>query len=358
MLPKSVSRARIGLAMWMYNLLGIRRPLTSQILVTKYCNLNCKMCFVYPLDKKEKIANTKEPTFEQLEYLIDESCKLGAQVIVPFGGEPLLRKDIGEIIKAIKQRNRYCLLYTNGTYVEEKINDLLPVDQLVISIDGDEHTNDSIRGKGVYKKAIAALELALEHGIVCRLHSCLIPETICTLEHMSALSKKYDVMINYGYCDITAFTKPAEKDISLGREDVIAFLKRYYEMKKSGVRISTPARVIKECIRIMEDWPVDNTILSKSEAKEFSKLRIPRCALASSNIYIDSDGSAYPCLPLWGKEVNPPNVYELGLRKAWNYYKKLDCHQCASIFTIEKSLFYSFDVMTLLQYISGYQFLR
>ena len=42
----------------------------------------------------------------------------------------------------------------------------------------------------------------------------------------------------------------------------------------------------------------------------------------------------------------------------WDYYKELDCHQCASIFTIEKSLFYTFDIKTILQYISGYQFLR
>lgn len=358
MLPKSIVRARIGAAMLIYNMLGMRKPLTAQILVTKYCNLNCKMCFVYPLDKKDKLLSSKEPTFEELEYLIDESCKLGAQVIIPFGGEPLLRKDIGEVIKAIKRRNRYCILYTNGTYVEEKIDDLGSVDQLVISIDGDEVTNDSIRGRGVYKKAIAALELALERGISCRLHSCLIPETKHTLEHMAFLSRKYDVMINYGYCDATALTKSAEKEISLNREEVILFLKGYYEKKKSGVRISTPLKTIKECIRIMENWPVAQGILLKEEVKQFSNLKIPQCALKSSNVYIDTDGSVYPCLPLWGKEVNPPNVYRLGLKKAWDYYKNLDCHQCASIFTIEKSLFYSFDIRTLIQYISGYQFLK
>ena len=358
MLPQSIIRARIGLAMGIYNLFRIRKPITSHILVTKYCDLDCKMCFVYPLDKNKKIMSTKEPSLEQLKYLIDESCKLGSQVIIPFGGEPLLRKDIGEIINAIKCRNRYCLLYTNGTHVAKKIDDLLAVDQLVISIDGDEVTNDSIRGKGVYKKAIAALELALKRGIVCRLHSCLIPETIHTLEHMAALSKKYDVMLNYGYCDVTSFTKLHEKSISLGRKDVIEFIEQYYEMKKSGVQISTPEKVIKECIRIMEEWPINSGILSKSDAKKFSHLRIPKCGLASSNVYIDTDGSVYPCLPQWGQGVKVPNAYELGLKKAWDYYKELDCYQCASIFTIEKSLFYTFDIKTILQYISGYQFLR
>jgi len=316
------------------------------------------MCFVYPLDKKKKIRDTKEPTLEQLQYCIDESCKLGAQVIIPFGGEPLIRKDIGAIIRAIKERNRYCILYTNGTYVEEKIEDLLPLDQLIISIDGDEATHDNIRGKGAYKKAIKALEVALSKGIVCRLHTALISDTVHTLPHMADLSQNYNVIINYGFCDATELTKPAEQTISLGRDDVIGFLKEYYEMKKSGVLISTPSRVIKECIRIMENWPIDGSILSKEGAKHFSHLKIPRCALSFSNVYIDSDGSVYPCLPLWDKDGKEPNIYEVGLKAAWDYYKNLNCHQCASIFTIEKSLFYSFKPSTLIQYILGYQFLR
>ncbi len=341
-----------------YNALRLRRPLTSHILVTKHCNLDCKMCFVYPLDKKEKKEATPEPTLEQILYLIDESCRLGAQVIIPFGGEPLIRKDIGEIVRAIKRRGRFCILYTNGVFVEERLKDLKGVDQLVISIDGDERTNDAIRGKGVYQKAVGALRKAKDAGFICRIHTCLIPETIGTLDHMCALAKEFDCMLNYGYCDATALTKNAEDAIALRREDVIEFLKKYLEAKRSGVKISTPASVIKECLRLMELWPIESMTLSKKDAAKFKHLRIPGCALASSNIYIDSDGSVYPFLPLWGKEAKPPNVYTDGLSKAWQHYNGLDCHQCFSIFTIEKSLFYSFNIATILEYVSGYEFLK
>ncbi|MBD3308947.1 radical SAM protein [candidate division KSB3 bacterium] len=351
-------RMRTGLAMLGYNVFKIRRPLTSQILVTKHCNMDCKMCFVYPADKKEKIKNTPEPTYDQLEYLIEESCKLGAQVIIPFGGEPLLRNDIGKILQAIKIRNRYCILYTNGTFVEEKIEDLQWVDQLVISIDGDEATHDSIRGPGAYAKAIAALELALQRGLVCRLHTALIPDTLATLPHMTKLSQEYGVMLNYGSCDTTEWTKSSTDNIVLGRTELVEFLKEYKAFKQQGVQISTPAKVIQELIRIIQEWPGEDFTLSKREAQRYAHLNIPKCALAFSNIYIDSDGCAYPCLPLWGKEGKGPNVYDVGLKKAWDHYAQLDCHQCASIFTIEKSLFYSFHVGTLLQYLSGYQILR
>jgi MoaA/NifB/PqqE/SkfB family radical SAM enzyme len=351
------SRLRIGVAMAGYNVLGMRRPVTSQILVTKKCNMDCKMCFVYPLDKREKMKRAKEPTFEELEDLIDQSCRLGAQVIVPFGGEPLLRDDIGRIVKAIKDRRRFCMLYTNGTLVAEKIDELLDVDQLCISIDGDETTHDRIRGEGAYRRAIRALEVARAHGLVCRLHTALIPDTLHTLPHMSELSRKYDVMVNYGSCDATALTRSAEDQFVLTRSETISFLRDYLACKRAGVRISTPARVIRECARIMERWPIDGGTMSRDDARAHAHLRIPVCALRSYNIYIDCDGSAYPCLPLWGRETRPPNVYEMGLRAAWEHYAGLRCHQCASIFTIEKSLFYTFRLSTMLEYVAGYRFL-
>ena len=346
--------------MLLYNWFRIRKPLTSQVLVTKYCNYSCRQCFVYPMEQREKIEKTREPTLGMLEYLFNESVKLGAQVIIPFGGEPLIRPDIGKVIKAIKDRNRYCLMYTNGAFVPDKIKDLLLLDQLVVSIDGDEETNDGIRGKGAYKKAIKALEVALEHGVVCRLHTCLIEETMGSLPHMAQLAKKYDVMLNYGYCDATGYRRAAKEDIELDRGDVIKFLKQLLEVKKSGeVKVASPAKAIEECIRVMELWPIEETILSKEEGKKFKRLHIPKCALPFSNIYIDSDGCAYPCLPLWGKEGKPgPNVYELGLKKCWDMYKDLDCHQCASVFTIEKGFFYSARLGMLLDYISGFEFLR
>ncbi len=352
-----LSKMRIGLAVAAYNFLGIRRPISSQILVTKRCNMDCKMCFVYPADKREKMRYSKEPTLEEIIELIDESCRLGAQVIIPFGGEPLLRNDIGKIIKAIDERGRFCILYTNGTFVEKKIKDILLIDQLCISIDGDEETHDSIRGKGAYNNAVRALEVALEHGLVCRLHTALIPDTLRSLPHMCMLSNKYDVMLNYGSCDATAMTKAIESGFRLTREEVISFLDEYYKYKVEGVKIASPKRAIKECKRIMQQWPVADGMLSKEDARKYRGLKIPACALSFSNIYIDTDGSVYPCLPLWRKDSHPPNVYEIGLKNCWEYYANLSCHQCASIFTIEKSLFYSFQLSTLLDYLTGFQFL-
>ena len=44
----------------------------------------------------------------------------------------------------IKKKERYCVLYTNATYLKSRIDDIKNADQLVISMDGDEETHDSI----------------------------------------------------------------------------------------------------------------------------------------------------------------------------------------------------------------------
>ena len=358
MLKQLKSNIQIGATMAANRFLNMRRPLSVQILVTKFCDMTCNMCFTYPIDSKEKFINTVEPSFEQLEYLMDEACNIGAQVIIPFGGEPLIRKDIGEIVNGIKARKKYCILYTNATYLKDRIDEIRATDQLVISIDGDELNHDSIRGKGSYKKCVEGIELALGKGFSLRIHTVLTKDTLDTLPHMVSLSKKYDVMLNYGFTDATALTRPIKDEFVPSRTQVVEFLRGLLKAKLSGVKIATPGAVIKELIRVMEVWPIEGHTLSRKEADQFKHLKIPKCGLFTSNIYIDSDGRAYPCLPLWGEQGHGPNVYKVGLQKAWDHYNSLKCHQCASVFTIEKGLFYNFELKHVLQFLDGFEFLQ
>lgn len=357
-----ISGAKIGATMFARRAFGIRKPLTAQILVTKFCDMTCEMCFTYPINSREKMKHTIEPSFEKLDGLIQQSCDLGAQVIIPFGGEPLIRKDIGDIVDAIKKRGRYCVLYTNATYLPKRIHSLDGVDQLVISIDGDEKTHDAIRGKGSYRRCIAGVELALKHGHSLRLHTVLTKKTLHTLPHMSKLAKEFDVMLNYGYTDATEFTLPISEAFVPTVSETIGFLRKYLAAHDEGVKISTPRSVIRRCIRILSEWPITGHMIDKAQMRAAPDIEIPACGLKNSNLYIDSDGRATPCLPLWGRSDNP-NVYEVGVEQAWKYYDnykpdgKNPCHQCRSVFTIEKGLFYSFSILHLLEFLEGYEFL-
>ena len=174
-----------------------RIPIVTNILVTNKCNLNCFYCF--PQVSKRKV---KEMTTEQILNAIDESKKLGAEIIILLGGEPLIRDDIGEIINHIKDKKMLCEVITNGYFVKKRINDLKRLDSICISIDGDEEGTDKNRAPGSYKMAINDLKLARENGIFTRIHAVITKNTINSIDHLVHLVKELDA--------VATFTQPSE----------------------------------------------------------------------------------------------------------------------------------------------------
>ena len=104
--------------------------------------------------------------------LIDFLADWDVKQITFTGGEPLLYKDLFVLLKHANKQNITTGFSTNGTLMTKKylhsIHEL-SVDRVTVSIDGTEDVHDSIRGKGVYKKAILALgdltELQGEYGV-------------------------------------------------------------------------------------------------------------------------------------------------------------------------------------------------
>ena len=141
------------------------RTLNGSIMIwnfTNRCNLLCHHCY------SKADANEKDTlTFEEIEQTISKLKAGGVNFVIFSGGEPLLRKDIFDIAKVMKEYNIMTYLSTNGIYVSPK-----NVDQIIetfnyigISIDGIEEIHDQFRGqKGAYKKSIEAIKLIQAHG--------------------------------------------------------------------------------------------------------------------------------------------------------------------------------------------------
>lgn len=133
--------------------------------VTGRCNLNCIHCF----SATEYGKVPFEFSMEQIEHILDQYNDCGIRRLTISGGEPLLRSDFTDIIKAMADRNMEMFrLYTNGMFLDERIvnslkeNSLNP--QIVISFDG-VGTHDWIRNyKGAQKKAEESIAFALDSG--------------------------------------------------------------------------------------------------------------------------------------------------------------------------------------------------
>jgi len=82
------------------------------LVVTNRCDLSCWYCFFY----SEAVGYVYEPSIEQIVNMIRSVKKQGVTVNVQItGGEPLLRDDLLEIVKALKNEGvRHLQLNTNG----------------------------------------------------------------------------------------------------------------------------------------------------------------------------------------------------------------------------------------------------
>jgi MoaA/NifB/PqqE/SkfB family radical SAM enzyme len=133
------------------------RPDMIQIMLTSKCNLRCKICNVW----KQQHAN--EITTEEAKRVIDQGIELGAKNVYFTGGEALLRPDIFELIDYAQRPGVVTTLNTNGSPITEDLARKIVLSKLrslSFSIDSaDPKIHNSIRGEGIFEKAILALDL-------------------------------------------------------------------------------------------------------------------------------------------------------------------------------------------------------
>jgi len=188
MLKKIVAMARYAL--------GIKAPIKVAHYITYRCNLSCDMC------GRRAIESEAELTTEQAIALQREFRKHGTIVWSFSGGECLVRKDILELSKSVKNLGMDLIIVTNGILLPDKKEIIEYADVIDISIDGTEETHDRLRGKGNYQKAIKGLEVLRDAGkkkLKNVINTILNNETIelPALDHMLQLAKEYHCELGF-----------------------------------------------------------------------------------------------------------------------------------------------------------------
>ncbi|HKB21588.1 MAG TPA: adenosyl-hopene transferase HpnH [Methyloceanibacter sp.] len=156
-----------------------RYPLVLMLEPLFRCNLACAGCgkIDYPdpiLDQRLSVADCMRA--------IDE-C--GAPVVVLAGGEPLLHRELPEIVAGALAKKKYVTVCTNGLLLDKKLDQYRPHRRFnwSVHLDGDKEMHDkSVCRSGVYDKAVAALQSAKAKGfrvnINCTLFSDAEPERV------------------------------------------------------------------------------------------------------------------------------------------------------------------------------------
>jgi hopanoid biosynthesis associated radical SAM protein HpnH len=157
-----IQQLRVGAYILKQRLRGNDRyPLVLMLEPLFRCNLACPGCG--KIDYPKQILDRRLSVEDCLEA-VDE-C--GAPIVSIPGGEPLIHRDIDQIVKGIVARKKFVYLCTNALLLKKKIDLFTPSPYLTFSVhlDGlrDEHDH-AVDQAGVFDKAVDAIEEAVRRG--------------------------------------------------------------------------------------------------------------------------------------------------------------------------------------------------
>ena len=293
------------------------RPFCGPILgtlITNYrCNYDCVMCDLKLRDRELRARGLTEFDTAQMKGILDDFASLGISGVGFTGGEPLIRKDIFELLAYTKKLGMISHLNTNGSLVNDRVaREIIEakVDSVNVSLDGAcAETHDTIRGvAGAFELAVEAVRriavLRGKKGALPRLKtvSVLQETNVDEVKDIITLATSLGVdcveFIPRQPFRLDAEELPADESLFLQKmEGVTAYL---LERQKGEVKIeNSPGQ-----IRGIGRW------LKEMESPL-------RCYAAYNSFTVDCFGEIYPCLPWanWRKAVG--NMRETGLREFW-----------------------------------------
>ena len=137
-------------------------PVVTNFAITPHCPCNCWHCSFSDRSKSDVM------TLDQLKQAISDVQAMGASVIGFTGGEPLLRKDLEEIIAAVDERSMPIMFTTGYQLTIERIRRLKEAGLMIPVLSLDHYTAErhdaGRRTKGIFKQTLEAIRMFKEEG--------------------------------------------------------------------------------------------------------------------------------------------------------------------------------------------------
>jgi hopanoid biosynthesis associated radical SAM protein HpnH len=208
-----------------------RYPLVLMLEPLFRCNLACAGCG--KIDYPDEILNQRLSVDECLEA-VDE-C--GAPVVSIAGGEPLLHRELAEVVQGILARRKFVYLCTNALLMQKKLDQYRPSPFFVWSVhlDGDEETHDrSVCQTGVYDRAVAAIRAAKARGfrvnINCTLFNDADPKRVAAFFDQARGLGVDAITVSPGY----AYERAPDQQHFLHRETTKQLFRDIFRRGRAG----------------------------------------------------------------------------------------------------------------------------
>ncbi len=213
---------------------GIKRyPLVLMLEPLFQCNLACAGCG--KIDHPDDILKQRLSVEECLQA-VDE-C--GAPVVSIPGGEPLLHKEMPQIVEGIVNRKKFVYLCTNALLLKKRMKDYTPSPYLTFSVhlDGLKERHDaSVCQEGVFERAVDAIREALAKGFRVTVN--------CTLfqgESAEEIAGFLDFCTDLGVEAVTIspgfqYERAPRQDVFIRNSDTKELFRRLFKLGKSKAK--------------------------------------------------------------------------------------------------------------------------
>ena len=229
-----------------------QRPFFLAHAVTFGCNSRCQTCSYWKLTPRMK----EDLSTEEVYALLDEAYAAGMRGYYLFGGEPLVRRDIGAIVDYARRKGFLTTMNTNGSHLAAKAAQLRGLDFAFVSLDHHTAFHDTIRGRrGSFDEVLRGIERLRGVGPT----KVTLVTTISTLnldamEPMARLAEELGVSISYNSVEptldfgLTDDTQSPNSALGLSAVQLTEFYATLLRLKRAGYPLIETDYVLRDFV--------------------------------------------------------------------------------------------------------------
>lgn len=329
---KFQTMARAGIGVLKGRLFGVKHPLFVTLATNNSCQSHCKYC-------KIPKRSQRELTCAEIFRLIDEIVAFGVIRLGIWGGEPLLRPDIVDIVRHAHDKGLYVTLDTNGYLLPKKQELLKYLDHLIVSLDGPEQAHDANREPGSYRQAMAAIECVPSTTPVWTI-TVLTKNNINEIDWILDTAEEkhfiptFQVLHHSDHFGTNDTLRPSPEEY---RKCLAYLLEQQRKGRKMGISAG--------CIQHLLDWKDYTKNMSPDPGQTWNK-----CWGGEFFVNVDANGDMYPCSLVIGS-VKAPNFLDKGFAAAYKEITPPPCRSCLATCFSENNMLFSLSPSTIWQWV-------
>ncbi len=220
---------RIGAYILKQKLLGRKRyPLVLMLEPLFRCNLACAGCG--KIDYPDAILNRRM----SVEECLRAADECGAPMVAIPGGEPLIHREIDQIVKGLVARKKFVSLCTNALLLEKKLHLFEPSPYLFFSVHLDglkEHHDKSVCQDGVFEKAVSAIKAAKAKGFAVNIN-CTVFDGYSADELAKFLDFTEELGVGVSISPGYAYERAPDQEHFLNRRKTKELFRRVFALGK------------------------------------------------------------------------------------------------------------------------------